>query len=357
MLPEQWDSLTGEIYEAARDANLWPRILGRLCEMLGASHGDMWVRSPRTGEVRLSCCHGLPEEDRQEYVKRWMAQDPWLQRLHLAPGDLGYFWPLGAVISDGELEAKAAYQSYFRHRDLHYGAGAWIWRGADGESLVTVFRAKQAGPFGDHELALGTRLAGHVRRSAQLLEDRHSLAMRAAGMRICFEELPFAVAILSQEGSVVHSNGRFQRLTGKADGLSLRDGRIVTSNGLAVMPEKRSRSFPVRRRRGTPYWASIRPMPAESVHPFGWAIPVAIFEVRDPDRATGADSQKLEALYGLTQAEARFAALLASGLSVKQAAEEAGIAEQTGRTHLKRAMAKTGTRRQAELISRIIALD
>ena len=316
----------------------------------------MWVRSPRTGEVRLSCCHGLPEEDRKEYVKRWIAQDPWLPRLHLVPGDLGLFWSLAQVISDGDLESSAAYQSYLRPRNIHYGAGAWIRRGGDGESLVTVFRSKQAGPFGDHELALGTRLAGHIRRSAQLLEDRHSLAVRAAGMRICFEELPFAVAILSQEGSVVDSNGRFERLTGKGDGLSLRDGRIVTSNGLAVMPERRSRSFPVRRRRGTPYWASIRPMPAESAHPFGGAIPAAIFEVRDPDRATGADSQKLEALYGLTQAEARFAALLASGLSVKQSAEEAGIAEQTGRTHLKRAMAKTGTRRQAELISRIIAL-
>jgi DNA-binding CsgD family transcriptional regulator len=46
-------------------------------------------------------------------------------------------------------------------------------------------------------------------------------------------------------------------------------------------------------------------------------------------------------------------------LSVKEAAaERVGIAERSrDEAHVKRAMAKTGTRRQAELISRIMALD
>jgi DNA-binding CsgD family transcriptional regulator len=191
----------------------------------------------------------------------------------------------------------------------------------------------------------------------RLLKERQALAARLTGMRFSFEELPFAVAVLSQDGAVVHSNGRFQKLSSKADGFSLRDGRVVLTGGSTVLPDRRPRSFPLRRRRGTPYWATIRPIPTEAGHPFGGPMPVAVFEVRDPDRSTGADGETLEALYGLTQAEARFVALLTSGLSVKEAAERVGIAEQTGRTHLKRAMAKTGTRRQAELISRIMVLD
>lgn len=275
----------------------------------------------------------------------------------LTSGEPGFFRSPDPVVSHEDWEASAVYRTYLLPRKLHYGAGALVGRRAGGDILLTLFRAKEAGPFSDQDLAVGNRIWSHLGRSIQLLDDWQALAARLAGMRVSFEELPFAVAFLSQDGAVVHSNGRFQKLSSRADGFWVRDGRVVLAGGPAVLPERRSRSFPLRRRRGTPYWATIRPIPVDAGHPFGGPVPVAVFEIRDPDRVTGTDGEKLEALYGLTQAEGRFVALLASGLSVKEAAERAGIAEQTGRTHLKRAMAKTGTRRQAELISRIMALD
>lgn len=275
----------------------------------------------------------------------------------LTSGAPGFFRSPDPVASHEDWEASAVYRTYLSPRKLHYGAGALVGRQAGGAILLTLFRAKEAGPFRDQELAVGNRIWSHLGRSIQLLDDWQALGARLAGMRVSFEELPFAVAFLNQDGAVVYSNGRFQKLSSRADGFSLREGRVVLAGGSTVLPDRRPRSFPLSRRRGTPYWATIRPIPTEAGHLFGGPMPVAVFEVRDPDRATGADGERLEALYGLTQAEARFAALLTSGLSVKEAAERVGIAEQTGRTHLKRAMAKTGTRRQAELISRIMALD
>lgn len=358
MFLDQFDKLTAEIYEASRDASLWPRVLFQVCEILGAPQGSFWIHSKRTRELSTNCFHGQSEEDRQEYLEKWASQDPWYLRLDRFPQEEGIFAPSHSVITDEELEATEIYQSYFLPKKMHYGGGAWIARGGEVESFLTVIRSKEAGPLNDHELALGTRIAGHIRRSVQLLEERHSLAQGCTGVKICFEELPFAVAILSSEGKVVQSNGRFQKMASKADGLALRDGRITLESGDVVQPEKRTRSFAIRRRRrGTPYWATLRPIQAENWHPMGVVKMTAILEIRDPDRPTSADSLQLETLFGLTPAEARFASMLASGLSVKQAAEQLGIAEQTGRTHLKRAMSKTGTRRQAELMSRIIALD
>jgi DNA-binding CsgD family transcriptional regulator len=61
-------------------------------------------------------------------------------------------------------------------------------------------------------------------------------------------------------------------------------------------------------------------------------------------------------LYGLTPAEARVANLLLEGLEVREAAERLGITLETARFHLKRVLAKTGTRRQTELLRLMLSL-
>jgi len=55
-------------------------------------------------------------------------------------------------------------------------------------------------------------------------------------------------------------------------------------------------------------------------------------------------------VFGLTRAEAKFARLLVTGKSVAECAGELGVSIHTARSHLKKAMAKTGTNRQGALI-------
>lgn len=64
--------------------------------------------------------------------------------------------------------------------------------------------------------------------------------------------------------------------------------------------------------------------------------------------------RSLEELYGLTHAEARVASRVGRGLAVKEIAADLHISVETVRTHLKRIYAKTGTRRQAELVRLIL---
>jgi len=75
----------------------------------------------------------------------------------------------------------------------------------------------------------------------------------------------------------------------------------------------------------------------------------AVF-VSDPDRAIATTEATLMRLHGLTPAEAAVTVELLQGRSLEAAAAELGIALQTARTHLKKVFAKTGTRRQSELV-------
>ncbi len=65
-------------------------------------------------------------------------------------------------------------------------------------------------------------------------------------------------------------------------------------------------------------------------------------------------SQAIQARFGLTRAEARVVRRLAEGGSIKRLAVELGVSPETVRTHAKRAMNKTDTHRQAELVSLVL---
>jgi DNA-binding CsgD family transcriptional regulator len=54
--------------------------------------------------------------------------------------------------------------------------------------------------------------------------------------------------------------------------------------------------------------------------------------------------------YGITRAERRLLEMLVNGMTVLQAGQSLGVSANTTRTHLRCLFAKTGTRRQAELI-------
>ena len=62
----------------------------------------------------------------------------------------------------------------------------------------------------------------------------------------------------------------------------------------------------------------------------------------------------LTRLYGLTPAEARLAAALVAGQSLADFAAGRKITDNTARWTLKQVFAKTDTRRQAELVRRLL---
>lgn len=62
-------------------------------------------------------------------------------------------------------------------------------------------------------------------------------------------------------------------------------------------------------------------------------------------------------VFGLTRAEAALAVLLASGMSLEEAAHRREIALATAHSHLKAALFKTSTHRQAELVALLTRLS
>ncbi len=69
------------------------------------------------------------------------------------------------------------------------------------------------------------------------------------------------------------------------------------------------------------------------------------------------ESRGVVEAFGLTPAESRLAALLCDGLSIRDAAENLSVSQNTVRTHLKRIFSKTDTHRQSSLVRLLVAGD
>ena len=72
--------------------------------------------------------------------------------------------------------------------------------------------------------------------------------------------------------------------------------------------------------------------------------------VTDPDRVPPGLQEMLRRLYRLTPREADVAERLLAGRSVDEIGDELGTSINTSRTHVKRILAKTGARSQADLV-------
>lgn len=83
------------------------------------------------------------------------------------------------------------------------------------------------------------------------------------------------------------------------------------------------------------------------------ALKARLASTRSPELVYNADPVLLEKSFALSPSQARLAALLHDGASVRQAAERLGITEGSARQYLRRIFAKTGTNRQIDLIREI----
>jgi DNA-binding CsgD family transcriptional regulator len=82
--------------------------------------------------------------------------------------------------------------------------------------------------------------------------------------------------------------------------------------------------------------------------------PLALVLVMNPELAVDIAPAELHQLYGLTPTEARLTNALVNGKTLQNSCNDLNITRLTGRDHLNHVFAKTGVRRQNQLISLVL---
>lgn len=354
--------LTGLIdrfYEAAARPELWREVLAQFSDALGAA-GSGLLGGPAAAFTPV-CTASMDEALDIGLESGWLARSPRMER------------GLEAFRRGVEIVTEATLFTPWELDHLPFNAeyvsrvrGRWfadfVLAGEGSSSIVlTTQRMIGSERFARTELDALRRLLPHLRRAGQL-------AQRLA--KAHHEGLLDAFAALDCGALLLDANGRVIRINGKAESL-LSPGLRIRLGSLSAVDQKCDASLQALIRSATsrdlsPEVATIDTVvvTGASTHPrIVYAAPLvrsatdlfqhaaAVLILAQPAAGSRCVERFLRAAFQFTSAESAVAMSLYDGHDVEDIARMRAVRPSTVRAQVKSMLAKTNTRRQAELVA------
>lgn len=354
------------LYDAVGDRKRWIASLQRMGQIFQSPVNVLYPQNLKTDAVNLHCSatSGYDPSFLQSYAAYYAAKNPFFKCSDIAR-QAGRVVRTQEYVSTTELVGSEFYNDWMQPQKVWHGLQGIVHQ--QGSTVVTLglVRHRNQPLFEEADERLLNQVTPHLRRAIQLHSRIDALRLTNQAALALLDQWSMGVFLVGENGQVLLMNSAAEKATAKRDGLIYENGHLRAS--------RRRESDALRRLIAT----AVRAGRGELVHPGGsvnltrlslkqpWRLLVTPIRVVDglfletrPSAAIfvgntedgNPNPETLREIYRLTAAEAKVAALLMKGQSVKQAAEELRISMSTVRTHLARLLHKTGTRRQAELV-------
>lgn len=359
-------SLIDLIYEAALDNDLWPSVLMKFADAVGAAQVAM-PSVDRSANIFATIAPRLDPDLLASYKEYWAFRDPVLARTIFRPA--GEIYTLDSLMPCEEFAATPVFNEWWRPAEFGLAtAGSNLVVEDQFSALVCVSNAPRKDSINDEQLRLFEAVARHIGRAVRINRQlwKLELANLAATERI--KMLPEGAMLADASGRVVLANAVAKAMLDARDGIFLYDGRLAVAGSpdalqkLVASCARRSvgiggpggelnvpRDLPQ-----SPLHVTVAPLRSDTRLPdvpwIGFGSPVAIVTVTDRDRDRRRRQMTLRRRFDLTSMEAAVAVEILNGDGRKAAARRCGISDASAKTHLANIFEKTGTHRQAELV-------
>jgi DNA-binding CsgD family transcriptional regulator len=340
------------LYEAITDENHWRTVLQRLCGHVG---GNGIAVLPCDGGAAAAIAAGIPASDLDALCGWLSTQAPGAaQRQSDDPVPSARRW---LMPRDVVLEGLSGHHLLVR-----------LDQDACAVGYADLYRARSECDFDEAATQSFLALAPYLAQAlavAMRLSAAETCARRCAQ---CRDLRSFGCLVLDDAGSIMEMNGTARDWLEEGDGLRVTDERLhaqLARDEQAIedrLREVLADEVPcgavfvdVSRPSGRRPYVLFMSRIDSPLSAFGVRVPRVRLLIVDADRGNDVPREVLQAMYGLTRTEREVAWHLANGASLEEAAQRLGIAHNTARHHLERIFAKTGARRQSDLVRLALA--
>ncbi len=343
-VPQHWDAALEAIVsvvEGSRAALLEIDAAGRLCGMSQVGHDPATARA---------------------YARDFYAIDPTRELALLSPAHT-------AVTSyqqfPGSFRRRHAYFDFARQVDIGDVVGLNCPDARGGKAILGVQRSVRAKAYGEEEKGLLELLGRHLAIARKVSLRLGEAWSAAAEIQSGFACLSFPAFIVEASAWVRHANPAAESLIGRSKKMVVRGGRLRAADSsaeshlqrairAAAAEPGRACAFALHLDGGRAATVLAAPLAAELKVAAHGRAPLALVLVDAGEADPHAIAWRMRQAYGLTPAEARVAARVALGQTLEEIGLAMRVKPPTLRTHLRNIFGKTGTRRQAELVSLVL---
>lgn len=349
--------LQDAILRAALDPACWSDVLSELCA-LAPGTATHFIGQDRSYHGSMPLLYqGYAAEVAVPYAQHYQFTNP----LRAGWSQLS----VGSVCSHSDLVAGEVWSRSEFLND-------WLRPQGFSGAVGTILAQDESRVF---TLACHTNRFESERRVAAIMAKhlpilRHALNMNRVFLGLRFDEYALrqgtdpagaALLALTDSGKVAYCNPMASDMLARGVQLSLSARGILQAQDARLqfcLDGARRYRQPSRvrvRNRASELFADVIPMDDQlkadlNRGPLGNALACSTILILSRPEVREVSAGDLAGLLGLTQAEAKISLLLADGLTAEEIADRRGVSLHTVRNQIKSALAKTGARRQVELV-------
>lgn len=362
--PEKISHLIGLIYDCALDPARWKSTLTALRLELGFKNAAMQIMSMPGGNDVFGVISGV--------------EPHWLENMNQYGADVVAQWGGAAKIQSLPLDEPAVlswenepanwvdnryYVEWGKPQGIVDVMAVGLVRDAGMIGSIGFGRHSSAGEIGQREIEAARLLIPHLQRAvaiSRVLELRSVVASSfaaaldalTAGVFLVDADVRIihvntAAAGMLQAGDTVRSAGGRLALHSQSANIALRDAIRMAAEAESKL-ERQGFGVPAPGSAGRPSIVHVLPLQHTDLR--SGISPSAAAAVFVAPSTAVVPTEAIARLFDLTPAELVVFSRIVQGSTVGEIAAELGIGRATVKTHLLHLFAKTGTKRQAELV-------
>jgi DNA-binding CsgD family transcriptional regulator len=272
------------------------------------------------------------------------------------------------LVDHATLVKSKLYNELLSRYDLEYMNMLSCNCDREGIDALSLWHSAKHGPMDAASGQLLEMLIPHVQTALKLRTKVAACDASTVFSEAALDAMSIAALLVTDKGYVRHMNTLAVRCLKAGDGVRLQDGRVVATDskysaqfellldgGAGMGSAVAGGAIQISRKRAVaPLHVTAVPVPQKNRIANGDRL--AIVFIGDRLQLPKSRLALMRQMYGLSPAEARVADLLMQGFDVREAAERLNGTLESTRFRVKRILAKTGTRRQSELMQLMLSL-
>ena len=362
----QYDFLLARLYDSVIAPDGFQRFVEEFAPMFSLKAAVIFTTHIDNHEMKSMWAYGMADEWVRKYALEFRGEDVLANHISTAP--IANFYASNLDLELSNLESTRFHREWLLPQRIAYGAGAIVLREGPWVSWFFFQRRPDQGAFTRDELAQFNRFIPHLQRAIQMRQRFTELKLAQMSWAAGFEVVAMPAMLVDEFGKIAFQNRAAKQLTTEGSYCWLDNGHLRTCSNEATYQLNTEIVTAVRTSRGawsdlpgvvriprpglgplTVIVSSIRP---ETVPYVRGAAILLVYDAEAPRRVINELAQRL---FNLTEAEACLAGELCAGSTLDDVARTFGKSVHTVRSQLKSIFSKTGTKRQADLVSLLLS--